>query len=141
MKKITVKCDWCSVFFEKLAIEKYEHNFCCRAHLNSWNRERFAEYNREDNPLNTSEGQTLSTRMDKHDRLVGRGEGRAYRKYLGRHEHRQVAEAMLGRALTSDEVVHHINGDKFDNSPQNLAILSRAEHAQVHFRKQGGDAR
>jgi hypothetical protein len=30
-------------------------------------------------------------------------------------------------------MVHHINGDKHDNRPDNLEIMNRAEHARKHF--------
>ncbi len=47
-------------------------------------------------------------------------------------EHRQVMEAHIGRRLDSLEIVHHINEDKLDNRIENLQIVTRAEHIQIH---------
>ena len=47
-------------------------------------------------------------------------------------EHRLVAEQMVGRSLSDAEVVHHINGNKIDNRPENLMILSQSEHMKIH---------
>ena len=55
-----------------------------------------------------------------------------YRKLNNRHEHRVVAEQMLGRPLQRGEIVHHIDGDRHNNAPTNLEVMSQADHLRLH---------
>lgn len=71
--------------------------------------------------------------MNDGSALLDSGAGVSYRKVGQRHEHRRVMEAVIGRPLRSDEIVHHKNENKRDNRPENLELMSRAEHARHHF--------
>jgi hypothetical protein len=47
-------------------------------------------------------------------------------------EHRYVMENHLGRELSEDEIIHHIDGDKLNNDISNLMIMTRSSHALLH---------
>ncbi|KKK79697.1 hypothetical protein LCGC14_2830890 [marine sediment metagenome] len=49
-----------------------------------------------------------------------------------RPEHRLIVERVLGRELKRNEVVHHINGVKDDNRPQNLLVSTNQYHRWLH---------
>lgn len=46
--------------------------------------------------------------------------------------HRYLMEIKLGRKLKADEIVHHIDFNKFNNNIDNLQVVSRSEHNRIH---------
>ena len=60
---------------------------------------------------------------------VGRTES-GHSKYS--REHRLIKEKELGRKLKKNEIVHHKNGEPYDNRPENLMVLTIGEHTSYH---------
>jgi len=49
-----------------------------------------------------------------------------------RRKHMFVMEQHIGRKLSKDEVVHHIDEDKMNNDISNLKLMSFGEHTKLH---------
>lgn len=148
---ITLICHLCGKEFSTSPSRaKWKKHFCsgdCKnqylkkhnpRNKGGWKRPDLSEYNKTKNPMNKPDGWTQERRNHQRaTKLNGDIKPSTYKKYYGKHEHRVVVEKEIGRALTSDEIVHHIDGDKHNNSPDNLMIVTRSEHAKIHFAKRG----
>ena len=63
-----------------------------------------------------------------------RGTGtKGYIKRNQRHEHRVVAEKVLGRKLRKKEIVHHKDENKHNNTPENLSVITQSDHIKIHI--------
>mgnify|MGYP002624931186 CR=1 FL=1 len=121
---VTVKCEECgkTVTMPPSQYRRSKHHFCSRqCHMKQMNREL--------NPTRMTEEVKEKVRQAQ----LGRGDGKSYEKYHGRHAHRVIAEQMLGRPLKAGEIVHHIDGNKRNNDPSNLMVCSsQSEHCKIH---------
>ena len=104
--------------------KRAKNHFCSRqCHM--------AFMNRELNPTRMTD----EVREKIRNARLGTGEGKFYEKTYGKHTHRIVAEQKLGRKLEKGEIVHHIDGNKRNNNPDNLMVMTQSEHARLHFTK------
>jgi hypothetical protein len=48
--------------------------------------------------------------------------------------HRVILENKLGRLLSYNEIAHHVDGDKTNDSPDNIELMLRGEHTTHHHK-------
>ena len=136
MPKIVCTCERCGKTFERWPHEAKGRVWCSSScHMKTLNE----EMNSIRWKIEGGDPKALQAKREKRRAVcVDTGNGKTYRKYFGRHEHRVIAEQSIGRPLEKGEVVHHINGDKRDNRPENLQVLpNQAEHAKISKRVRG----
>lgn len=83
------------------------------------------KHNLKDGRCVDNDGYVRCSGQQDHPRANGKGQV---------YEHILIMERHLGRFIGADEVVHHRNGDRSDNSVENLEVISVGEHHRKHSR-------
>lgn len=138
-----LRCKWCDKEFES---NRKDRKFCCidchyknasKKHNPEGYKRRpdLSELNRRLNPQRMTDDLKVKLALLR----LGEGEEKTYKKLNGRHVHRIIAEMKLGRKLEPGEVVHHKDGNKRNNRPENIQVLSsQSEHARLHNKVRSG---
>jgi endogenous inhibitor of DNA gyrase (YacG/DUF329 family)/uncharacterized protein (DUF1330 family) len=111
-------CEECQTPFAKHRTRPQIARFCSKTCANRWTARNRA----------TTKGYTIDPkgykliRAPQHPMATREG-------YV--MEHRLVMAEHLGRMLTTNEVVHHLNGDKQDNRIENLVVMEKQKHDRL----------
>ncbi len=149
----TINCAWCGAQIQRYPSQITGTNTCsrkCQAQARSKKHnpngyKKFIDTDGMSKNMTRINYKLNPTRMTPEVRAklrksqLGSGEGKSYEKTYGRHTHRVVMEEKLGRSLQPGEIVHHIDGNKRNNSPENLMVMTQSEHARLHYEQ--GDLR
>lgn len=118
--KAKVTCQICNVIFDVHQCRKNIAKFCtpkCRNENNRRQRHGSSHPNWKGGRRVDSSGYVW---------VYAKNHPKSYNKYI--REHRLVMENIIGRHLSNEENVHHKNGIKTDNRPDNLELVMHNNH-------------
>lgn len=124
-------CESCGSKFENRP-GKNGHVYHAKRHCNR--RCWLSRYNKEDREHSvTGAIRGATTNKIRYRGTQKKSGAKTYVKEDQKHQHRVVAERILGRTLRDGEVVHHEDRDRKNNDPRNLVIFARAgDHIRHH---------
>jgi hypothetical protein len=142
--KLPYECSHCKTVVFRYASQATGNIFCSNACIALKKKNGIVfncqkcdkEFYRGGGDLRGQETNFCSIKCYQKDRRA-KAKKTTYLKTGTKHSHIVVAEEILKRKLKKNEVVHHIDENKHNNNPDNLAILpSQSFHAKVHFSKE-----
>jgi endogenous inhibitor of DNA gyrase (YacG/DUF329 family) len=120
-KRVKLVCEECGKSFEGRLSEAQKRRFCSTECKNKWLSR---------NPLNPPKGRKYSSA----GYVWSYAPNHPYARNGYVLEHRLVMEQIIGRHLKPEERVHHINGVKDDNRPENLKLfVNDSVHHKYHW--------
>ena len=135
-RKVSVKCESCGSRFVARKIERAKGwgRFCSRAcNIESQSSHRIKPCEWCKTPFRPKSDRGLTFCSRACYEAERRSRSTSYPKIGGRHAHRVIMECKIGRSLNPGELVHHLDEDKKNFCANNLEIVTRAKHANIHF--------
>lgn len=144
-----LKCDCCGAEFTRFKGEMHEHRLkykhvcsdCGYAGATKLGTEKYKQNMLKKIPIGTIKmyGEGKGTGSSAYPVIfIGYDNEHLFSKAGGRKSggwalhHIYTMEKHLGRKIVKGEVVHHIDGDKTNNSLDNLVLMSVTEHNKCH---------
>ena len=133
-QKISVVCTECGKAFEKPPSCVRVNNFCSNSCRKKWLSKKTKELNVAGHSKGHKAPHLTKLNIERNPKLALEVDAVKRGSYAGK-KHRREMEKILGRLLLPNEDVHHINGIRDDNRPENLVVMNHSDHLRLHWQQ------